>query len=696
MCLKRLFKTNVYSFYKLRSWELLFRYRPWILLFYGVLLLISIWGMLRLKPTYDLFAFLPKSTESMKGIAIIRSNQYFSDSLWLMLSAKPKSDVIRLKESLQQLPCVAEIAWIDSIQNPAYPDSFLPEEAKETFLSNEKTMMEIKLAAMTSSQEKEATIRKIQAIIPKTADLGGEAVIIESLRRTTDRESKFYTLLAIVSITVLLSLLLRSWKKPLLVLSSMGCTILITMGSAYYSGTISFLTKSITPSILLGITMDYALFLIHRVEEELPLHPEKKQAIITAVRKSFLPIAASALTTFAGLISLTAMNFGLGKDMGLLLAKGIAIAFVVNQTLLPILLYIFSGWFQNLPKQKPTQLSSQKPLFLKKILLGLLPIFVITAVYLSYYGTHVPYYISNERQFRPNSTIMRSNQAISDYFQLKSTSYLVYKSTSIQAENDWIKKVESLSSVKKVISQRNVTDFPVPDFYFPVSVQNRFKAGDYRLMTILFSRSVDEKTTEKDIQTIRSLNHELLTESYLTGSAGFASDTKQVLTKDLNLVTWLSSVLIFLIILLTFRSYLYALLLIITVQLAIWINVGISCLMGQPLYQLTPIFISAIQMGATIDYGILFTTRYVEEKKLSQSGLVSIFRTWTTVFPAIATSASILFVATLGIALIASLSTASEVSLLLGRGALVSFALIMGFYPSLLLLLDSLQNRRKK
>jgi hypothetical protein len=390
------------------------------------------------------------------------------------------------------------------------------------------------------------------------------------------------------------------------------------------------------------------------------------------------------------------MNFGLGKDMGLLLAKGIVIAFVVNQTLLPILLYTFSGWFQNLPKQKPTQLSSQKPLFLKKILLGLFPIFVITAVYLSYYGTHVPYYISNERQFRPNSTIMRSNQAISDYFQLKSTSYLVYKSTSIQAENDWIKKVESLSSVKKVISQRNVTDFPVPDFYFPVSVQNRFKAGDYRLMTILFSSSVDEKATEKDIQTIRSLNHELFTESYLTGSAGFASDTKQVLTKDLNLVTWLSSVLIFLIILLTFRSFLYALLLIITVQLAIWINVGISCLMGQPLYQLTPIFISAIQMGATIDYGILFATRYVEEKKLSQSGMVSIFRTWITVFPAIATSASILFVATLGIALIASLSTASEVSLLLGRGALVSFALIMGFYPSLLLLLDSLQNRRKK
>jgi len=289
---------------------------------------------------------------------------------------------------------------------------------------------------------------------------------------------------------------------------------------------------------------------------------------------------------------------------------------------------------------------------------------------------------------------MKSNQAISDHFQFKSTAYLVFQSNDRQAEKKWISQVENLSSIKKVVSLGNVTEMQVPDFYLPLSVQNRFQAGNYRIITILFSHSVDEQSTEQDIQSIRSLSHALFQESYLTGSAGFASDTKQVLNKDLNLVTWLSSILIFLIIFGTFRSFWYALLLIITVQLAIWINVGISCLMKQPLYQLTPIFISAIQMGATIDYGILFTTRYLEEKRHSQNSVTRIFKTWTSVFPAVATSAGILFSATLGIALIASLSTASEVALLLGRGALVSFTLIMGFYPSFLLLVDYLQNRK--
>jgi hypothetical protein len=694
MCLKRLFKTNDYSIKKPSGWGILFQYRSWIFLMYGLVLILSLWGMLQLKPTYDLFSFLPKSVESMKGISIIRSNQGYSDSLWLMLPAKPKSDTLLLKETLSNIPNVAEITWIDSLQNPAYPDPFLPDEARETFLSGDKTILEIKLTALMSNQEKGETIQRIQSMIPPSADLGGEAVIMESLRRTTNRESKYYTMLAIISIAVLLSLLLRSWKKPLLVLTSMGCTILMTMGGAYYSGTISFLTKSITPSILLGITMDYALFLIHRMEEELPRHLEKRDAIVAAVRKSFLPIAASALTTFAGLISLTAMNFGLGKDMGLLLAKGIVIAFVVNQTLLPVLLYTFSGWFHLSKKKVLIEAFSPKPFQFRRVLLSLFPLLLVIAIFSSYYGTHVPYYISNERQFKTNSSIMRSNQAISNHFQLKSTSYLIYKSVDTQSENEWIKRVENLSSIKKVISQSNVTDTPVPDFYFPLSVQKRFQAGEYRLMTILFSRSVDEKATEKDIRTIRSLNHEFFTESYLTGSAGFASDTKQVLMKDLNRVTWLSSLLIFLIILCTFRSFLYACLLILTVQLAIWINVGISCMMDQPLYQLTPIFISAIQMGATIDYGILFTTRYLEEKQRSGSRLESIYRTWTTVFPAIATSAGILFIATLGIALIASLSTASEVSQLLGRGALVSFTLIMGFYPGLLLLLDPLISKK--
>ncbi|MDD4664251.1 MAG: MMPL family transporter, partial [Caldisericia bacterium] len=303
MRLKRLFKTNDYSLKKLSGWGILFQYRSWIFLAYSLLLILSIWGMVQLKPTYDLFSFLPKSVESMKGISIIRSNQGYSDSLWLMLPAKPKSDTILLKETLLNIPNVAEITWIDSLQNPAYSDTFLADEVRETFLSGDKTILEIKLTTLMSNQEKGETIQRIQSLIPVSADLGGEAVIIESLRRTTDRESKYYTMLAIISIALLLSLLLRSWKKPLLVLASMGCTILMTMGSAYYSGTISFLTKSITPSILLGITMDYALFLIHRMEEELPRHLEKKDAIVAAVRKSFLPIAASALTTFAGLIS---------------------------------------------------------------------------------------------------------------------------------------------------------------------------------------------------------------------------------------------------------------------------------------------------------------------------------------------------------------------------------------------------------
>jgi len=641
-----------------------------------------VFGILKGSTRFDLIEFLPKEAPSVKGHQIMVSQDKSVSSLWLMMPLDSFNKIYDIKEKLLMLEGINEVLWLDNWINPDTPFFMMDSIIKEAYIKTDYTLMEIQIDPQLNRDEQYLLIKHIEKWIPSDAYLGGEPLILANLKKVIDIQPKLYLLIAILAIFIVLTLFLRSLAKPLVILACMGTTIIIALGFSFLLHPLTMITRALMPAILLGITLDYALFLIHRLQELSKQAIPFNEKIILAVSQTFKPVSISALTTMTGLFALGTMTFRMGPDLGLSLLRGVIISLIVNMSLLPCLIYSTQSFWEKNIKKKNESLCNMisVPLF-KKIILLLFPILLLGSLYLSYQGTKSSYYISNRFQFRSNTDFMKSSQYIEKVFGSKELAYVVYMPSTEQKEEQWHQRVKQLKTIEKVFSLSSFTSLSVPGFMLPEMAQKQFILPPYRLALVFFSNPIDNPLVWKEITEFDKITQNAFHEFYITGPVGFERDVKKTLQQDFSKVTFWSICLIALIILISFRSLWLTMILIIGFQLAIWSNIGINHIFGSSLYQLTPIFISAIQMGATIDYGILFVIRFYEECKNYNNFWTALHCTWGRTLPALFASSLILFSATLGISLISSLSTASQVSSLLGRGALISFVLVAFFLP---------------
>ncbi|MCL5069715.1 MAG: MMPL family transporter, partial [Actinobacteria bacterium] len=470
--------------------------------------------------------------------------------------------------------------------------------------------------------------------------------------------------------------------------SSVGVAIMLNMGTNYFLGEISYITSSVAAIMQLAVSMDYSIFLIHRYHEEKQLQPSKEIAMIESIKKSSVAVSGSALTTIAGFAALMIMKMGIGKDLGFVLAKGVVLSLITTLTLLPSLVLVFDKAIEKtkhrvfLPR---FNLISRWILKYKWVFL-ILVIIVAVPSYLA--QSNLKYYYSSEKQLPESAKSVIDNNKIKEEFNTGNVAYLILPDGDRTKESTLIKEIKDLDNIKKVSGLSETVDNFIPDSFIPENIKSKFQNGGYSNITIQLGTDIDDPETGNLINKIDGITSKYYKEYYLTGETVFNNDIRNISTKDFRNVSFLSIGLVALIIAISFRSFSLPAILILVIQSGIWFNLAIPYFSGESLSFLTPIFIGSIQLGATIDYAILFTSRYKENRQIFSKNEDAARQTICDTGKSIFTSAVILLAATFVISLFSSIKTTKEFTLIIGRGAIISMVISLIGLPVMFLIFE--------
>jgi predicted RND superfamily exporter protein len=672
------------------------RYRFLVVAGYMILFLIATFFVNSVRINFDLKSYLPDSYESKKGEQILIHQFQQTDIGYLVIPTQDPTVIVPLKDKLEAVDGVQNIVWSGDFEDAYMPVSFLPDELQKVFYPDHATLLKIVFTSTKNYEFRNNTIRQIREISGKGAIFGGEPIIISEIQSKLHKQSSFYTLIGIGIIFLVLLLALRSYTAPFLLMLNLGLAILLNMGTNGIHGNISFLTKAIAPAMQLGTSIDLSIFLFHRFEEERSKFTQAKDALCSAVKKSFLPIGTSAMTTVVGFLVLTAMRNGIGKDLGFVLTKGMLISFAVNFTLLPCLLLIFDPWIFRFTHASllPSFGSISRFLTKRKVALSLLVLLIVLPM-IWFQGKN-KFYSTNEKQLSNKAFSIQQTTQIRSILRLGETLQLVIPKKERTKEPHFLRQLETMPNISHVSGLSQFADPYLPDWFIPKKPYEQFVSGDYQLVQINLKAIKDATSLFRTVNQIRTISHATFQESYLTGSLAMSLDMQNSIGYDLNIVNILTIGLCGLIILLAFRSFSISWILLFVVQAAIWVNLGINFLENRELFILTPLFIEAIQMGATSDYAILFASRFLENRLHYQDRNKAIQQSIQEAGPSILLSALTLLSATIGVAYLSEIESARAITLLIGRGAIFGMVAILLSLPAIFYWMDSILPKRKK
>lgn len=667
--------------------EMIVNHKKTIVIIYVVLLILSLYGAKFTYINYDLSSYLPSSINSMKGKEILDDQFGIKGVAYVLLQDKTLKDVANIKENIEAIDGVKEVIWLDDMEDILKPESFMDEKILSQFISGKSNLMQVFFQHKNDALETVTSVEKIDKLLGDRDVIGGPAAVSREIQNITSKEIMIYSSIAFVVISVILFLSMSSFIEPILFFATIGVAMLLNRGTNFILKEISSVTYSISNILQLAVSMDYSIFLIHRYIDEKGNFSNKEETMAKAITSTFGSISASALTTIAGFLALVIMRYNIGKDIGLVLAKGVFFSLISVVTLLPVLILLFDNLIEKyqhkiiMPKfsRLTHYFVSHKNIALF-IAIGLaIPAFLAQS--------NVDYYYANEKTLPYTSNSNVANRMIDEKFSnINKLSILIPKGDKLK-ELKLMENIKKLKGVEDVTGLYSLVDVTIPDFFIPEEAMENFHSHEHSMISVTLNTPIEDEVTSGLIDKIRKIVKDEYDKWYITGEAAIYKDLQEVTSKDFRNVTILSIILIGTIIALTFKSILLPLILIFIIQLGIWINLSIPYLQGKSLNFISFIIIGAIQLGATVDYAILFTSRYREnlsELSKPEAAVKTIEDTGASIF----TSALILFSGTLSVYLITSIISAAELTLLIGRGAIISFILVLIVLPALLMILD--------
>lgn len=666
--------------------EFIVRHKIFIIIVFAVMVIPSIIGSFFVKTNYDMMSYLPDELDSVRGNNILSEEFGLSDIVYVLVYDKELWDTAKLKDNIGLLDGIKRIDWIDDFSDIKIPVDFIPKDIREQFISGQSTILQIQLAGENEKNiETDIIIDNIKNILDDSSYLAGAPVLTYELKKILDNEKIIYFIIGAVAIFIILSLSTSSIIEPVLLFISLGAAIIFNMGTNIFLRSISYTSSSVAAIIQLAVSVDYSIFLLHRYREEKTKHPSKEEAMITAISKTGTAVIASAATTVAGFASLLIMRIGIGKDLGLVLAKGVVLSLVTTIILLPCMVLLSDRFIEKtrhrifLPGFK---LVSNWAVKGKWIFFILIVVLLIPA----YMAQHnLKYYSSLEASLPENTESVVATEKIKNDFGYGDIIYVVTESQDRIKEKEFVDKIKTIDVVSSVNSISSRVHNAIPDNFIPEELKDRFQNTDYSYISIQVSTATEDIQTIEAIAAIKEFADDIYGRNfYITGEPVLTKDMADLSKIDLKYVNLLSMSLIAIILALSFRSLSIPVLLIVAIEFAIWLNLSVPFIAGNPVYLLTSIFISAIQLGTTVDYAILLTSRYKENLALLEP-VEAMKKTINDTGQSIFTSALILFAGTLGITLVSKIGTTSELTNMLGRGALISMAVILFGLPALLL-----------
>ena len=647
----------------------------------------SIIGFIMTRVNYDIMSYLPDSVESVQGEEIL--DKTFNNASMSIIVVE-KSDaryVAALKDEIEKMDAVSSVIWVNSLADISIPQDVLPDALKDIFYSksSDSTMMLVQYKYAGSSAETMQTIKNIKTLLSKNAFISGVSAIVEDTKELTDKEAPIYIVLAIVVALVAMSFMMESWLQPFIVLAALGIAIIYNMGTNVFKGEISFITQSIAAILQLGVTMDYSVFLIDRYNEEKLKTPIREEAMANAVTKSFTALMGSSLTTIFGFLALCFMTFTLGLDIGLVMSKGVVFGILTVVLILPELVLIFEDTM-NKYKHKSFLPHFEKLnnfVFKYKAVFAVLFVLLLIPAYLL--QSKVDLYYNMDKALPQDLISIQGLYKMKNEFQMASTQFVIIDD-SIDSGNltKLENEIENLEGVSTVLSYNKVIGPAIPDDIVPDKILDICKKDGKQLMMVnsVYESASDELNSQIDKMTaiIKSYDPNAI----VTGEGAITKDMIVTTNRDFNVTAMLSLIAIFILLAVTFKSVSLPVLLILSIELAIWINLSISKILGAEVSFVGPTVINCIQLGATVDYAVLLTTRFREDLHSGLDKKEAILKAANAAERSVFQSAVVFFVATFAVYLVCNISIVKGICSLLARGSIISAASIVFFLMPLL------------
>ncbi|HOJ12738.1 MAG TPA: MMPL family transporter, partial [Clostridiales bacterium] len=583
-----------------------------VIVLFILLLIPSAIGALKTKSNYDILSYMPGDLNSREGEKILEEIFDLSGTGLIVINSKELWEMQKLKKEIESLSGVDSVISFDDFTDIVVPVDFMNSHIRDRFIKGESVLLQVNFKENSRAKGTIDAVKEIRDIIGDKELFGGEPVILDDLQTITSKEMKYYMIIAGISIYIILSLSMTSFLEPLLFLAALGVAIAINMGTNIIKGEISFITASIAAVMQLGISMDYSIFLLHRFEEEKLKFSSIEEAMISAMTKTSVAVASSALTTIAGFAALMVMKNGIGGDLGFVIGKGVVLSLIVNLTLLPCLILIFNK-YADMYRHKPLLPTFRKlSKWIVKWRWAFFIIIILISIPSYFAQRNLEYYYATEHYLPKTTSSAVDTEKISDKFGATEVLYVITKDNGRIKERELIEEVKKIQVVDSVIGMSEQVDMAIPDTFIPKEVSDNFKGGDYGYFQVFMTTPTDDRRTFDAIDKIRQLAAGTYDEYYVTGRAPLAKDLADLVDTDTRNVAIVSISAIVLILALSFMSVSIPLILILVIQLAIWINTSIPYFQGIQVASITPVIIGAIQLGATVDYAILFTSRYRE------------------------------------------------------------------------------------
>lgn len=656
-----------------------------ILIISTILLVPAVLGFMASDINYDILSYLPQDIGSTKGQDILDKKFNSAATSMLILEDKTEFEVDEIKEKIAEVKGVNDVISRSSLVPNMVPNEFLPKELENAFYSENSTLMFVKFDYSAASIETQEAVQSIREILGDDGYLSGISPTVKDTKDLTDKETPVYTGIAVVLSLIVLSFLTKSTFIPIFFLVNIGYAVLYNMGTNFVFGNISYLTKSIAAVLQLAVTMDYSIFLYHRYEEERRKYSDHREAMAIAIEKTINALGGSSLTTIAGFLALIVMRLTLGKDIGLVMVKGVIFGLLTCITVLPSFILTFDKLIHKYQHKVLLPQFNKTAKFIAKHHVAFL-ILAIVLLIPSVYGTlnYDVYYNLDRSLPRDLQSVVALNKLKDDYDMQTTHFILMSDKLSDQEVKEMSEKIKDVDGINSVLSKSQIKGAMIPDEILPDKLIDNFERNGYQMVMIQSKYKVASDEVHNQINQLKNIVVNYDKNAYITGEAELTDDLTTIADKDFKNVNILSISAVFLIIAITLKSISLPILLILAIELAIQMNMAVPFYVNQTIPFVASIIIGTIQLGSTIDYSILMTTRWMEEIRNGADRLAAIETTIRETSSSIITSALSFIVATAGVGLYSKMEIVSVFGHMMARGAFFSMLVILFILPSII------------
>lgn len=673
------------------------KHKVLIVLISMILLIPSVIGMAATRVNYDILSYLPDSLETVEGQDIMVDEFGMGAFSMVVVEDMDLKDVAALKEKFQDVEHVKDVLWYDSVADLSIPVSMIPDKFKDAFFNGDATMMIALFDNTTSSDAAMEAVTDMRKIANEQCFISGMSGIVTDIKNIALEEMPIYVVIAAGLSLLVLLLAMDSLVVPILFLLSVGLAVLYNLGSNIFLGQVCYITKSLTAVLQLGVTMDYSIFLLNSFEAYKKKYDEKERAMAHAIADTFKSVAGSSVTTIAGFLALCVMTFALGRDMGIVMAKGVVIGVVCCVTVLPAMILVFDKAIEKTKHKALLPNMDKASGFITKHYKVWLIVFLVLLYPAIYGNNHTQIYYNIDKSLPATLASNVANDKLKEDFDM-STMHMILLRNGLDSKQktQMLDKIDEIDGVKWSLGMNSLIGPSFPESMIPSNIREMLESDNYEVQFVCseYSSATDECNAQ--LASIQEIVKEYSPDSMVIGEAPLMKDLQDTTDVDLQRVNILSMAAIFVIILFVFKSISLPFVLLAVIEFAIYVNMAIPYYQGVTLPFVASIVIGAIQLGATVDYAILMTSNYQKQRHLGKTKKESISIAHKFSMKSIIVSGCSFFAATFGVALYSQVDMIGSICTLLARGAVISTVVVLLVLPAMFMVFDPIIVRTSK